>query len=389
MTSDLTQDEIDTVTETVVNSFNVSSEDVTTDVSYVASGTLDLSIPKGSTEEEIVDAVTQSIAELLNVHPRDVTVTSVDLTSGEVQYEVSSDSYANSEAIQLALENLSNDSIEDKIQETLPSTQVTSNTVSDDIEVDVSVIVDGSDAGNIGQANRDVYDELSQQGYDVDSDVAIVTSAPTKFPTFTTAIPSPAPSITGIVVTLTLSRTGDVLTTKEVDALQANLANDYGVDVDDVIIEPEYIISGSIQVDSFPEELSDDELATILQQDIADALGVHSKDVTVSVDSESGEVSYTVTSSDDSEAEEIQRTLETNTFLTNLNNEIADSLPTSVLSVDADDDIVMNLVVTVDASESTVDLDEITDQVETDFVDQGFDADSDSNPFKILFGIIS
>eukprot|EP00493_Phyllostaurus_siculus_P015204 UN15438 len=46
-------------------------------------------------------------------------------------------------------------------------------------------------------------------------------------------IPSAAPSITGIVVTLSVTRPGEVLTDEEISTFEEQLANDYGVDTED------------------------------------------------------------------------------------------------------------------------------------------------------------
>ena len=155
-TSELSPSEIDDITNSVVEAFNVSTGDVSTDVTYVATATLDLSIPEGTSEEEVVDAVTSTIAELLNVHPKDVTITSVNLETGEVEYEVASENFANAEIVQDALDELTESQIEDQIQETIPEATVTRNQVENEIEVDVAIIVDGSEAGNIGEAQNEV-----------------------------------------------------------------------------------------------------------------------------------------------------------------------------------------------------------------------------------------
>jgi uncharacterized membrane protein len=125
--------------------------------------------------------------------------------------------------------------------------------------------------------------------------------------------------------------------------------------------------------------MTDDEIEEILEQSIADTLGVHSKDVDVTIDPETGDVTYTVTKNDDTEAVDVQDALETQTFLDNLNNEISDSLPfATVDSVDANDDIEMDISVTIDATESTVDIEEANAQVISGFESDGFDGDSET-----------
>ena len=382
MTSDVSSDEITDMTTAVIDSFDVSSTDVTADVDYVTSGSLQISVDDDTSESEVLDAVASSLAELLNVHPRDVEVLSVDLDSGEVLYEISAESYDDATSIQSALDSLRPEEIQDVVRHELPSADVENVNVDSDIAVDVTIVVDGSEAGSIGEAKRDVETILNNQGYSVVTDVAIVTSDPTLSPTFTTLVPSPAPSITGIVVSLTLSTADEVFTADEVSSLGSQLAADYGVDVDDVTIEPTYTVTGSIDVDDIPEDVSESELEAVLEQSIADTLGVHSKDVTVTVDPSTGEVTYAVTSDSDVTATSIQETLESPVFEDALTEEITTAIPTAtVSSVTSNDEIEMELEVTIDASESTTDVEEANAQVVAEFENQGFSAESESKSF--------
>ena len=90
---------------------------------------------------------------------------------------------------------------------------------------------------------------LNNDGFDVTTDVAIVTARPTLSPSFTTTIPSASPSVTGIVVTLTLSRTDELLNVTEIENLESSLADQYGITRDDVTVDVSYIVNGVIQID--------------------------------------------------------------------------------------------------------------------------------------------
>eukprot|EP00493_Phyllostaurus_siculus_P022562 UN22896 len=149
--------------------------------------------------------MTSTLAEVLDTHPQDVTIVSVNLETGEIVYEISSETYEDANVMQNQLNTIQPEDMEDIIEQILPTSQIEEITVNDDIEIDVTIVVDGSESDNIGQAKRDVEQILDDQGFEVSIDVAIVTAAPSVSPTFTTLIPSPAPSITGIVVTLTLT----------------------------------------------------------------------------------------------------------------------------------------------------------------------------------------
>ena len=85
------------MTSTILDAFNVTENDITADVNYVASGSLQLEIEDGATEDEVADAVATSLAELLDVHPKDIVVTSVNLETGEVEYELVTDNYADTD----------------------------------------------------------------------------------------------------------------------------------------------------------------------------------------------------------------------------------------------------------------------------------------------------
>lgn len=368
--------------DTVVSEFRVFFDDaVTIEVDYVTSGVLHISLDDETSEKDIAETVTSSLAELLDIHQRYIAVTSVDLESGEVFYEISSPNYDDASEIRFNLEALELSDIENEMKISILSVEVESVDVNVDIKADVNIVVDGSVAGSIGESKRDVTDIFNDQGFDVTCDVAIVTSAPTALPTFATMVPSASPSITGIVVTLTLTKSEDILNANEIASLESELAENYGVDNGDVTIDAEYTVSGSMILDNIPDEISDSELEQILRESIADALGVSSRHVEVSVDSTTGEVSYSVKSDNDITATDLQEELTSLTFADDLTSEIAASLPNVVVaSITADDDIHMELqlVVIIDATESTTNIERTNAEIISEFEDQGFSTDSES-----------
>ena len=380
ITSELSEEDVANLTGTVADAFNVSKEeDVTHEVSYVTSGSLILDIPVGMEEYDVADAVTTSLATLLDVHSSDITLTSIDLESGLVEYEVASDSYSNASAVQSKMSSLTDTAIEDEIQKSLPSTDVEGSDVENEIEVDVTIVVDASDADDIGDAKAAVTDTFEDDGYSVTTDVAIVTSAPSVSPIFTSAIPTAAPSVTGIVVTLTLSSTEQTLNSSEITSLEVEIAEEYGVDADDVTVDATFTVSGSITLDDVPDDVSETELESILETSIADTLGVHDKAVDVSMDSTTGEVVYTITSDDITVVETATATLETETFVSELGDNLSTTLPeTSITFVTVDDDITMDVVVTVDATDSIADITETNSKIVEEFEDDGFSIDSES-----------
>lgn len=196
-----------------------------------------------------------------------------------------------------------------------------------------------------------------------------MTPRPSKSPSFTTFIPSSSPSITGLVVTLTLTSNDDTLDTT---GLESQLANEYGVEVDDVTIDTTYTVTGTIDI-NVDDDTADDQLERILQDTIADALGIHSSNVQVNIDPSTGDVTYAIVNDDDNIASAIQESLESLPFLEILNDGISDILPSaSVFEISSDDDIEMEVVITVDASESDIDVEDANNRIISEFEDEGF-----------------
>ena len=69
----------------------------------------------------------------------------------------------------------------------------------------------------------------------------------------------------------------------EVDEINYQLAEIYGVDVDDVEITVDYVTSGTLDV-ILPRDISESELIEALEGSISDVLGVHVKDVIVVIE---------------------------------------------------------------------------------------------------------
>jgi phenylpyruvate tautomerase PptA (4-oxalocrotonate tautomerase family) len=84
VTEPLSTAEVDEIIQQVYDIYDVEDEDVTHEVEYKVTATLDLEIPEGVSQEDVEEAVVNSIAEELGVHPKDVTILSVDMETGEV-----------------------------------------------------------------------------------------------------------------------------------------------------------------------------------------------------------------------------------------------------------------------------------------------------------------
>jgi len=379
VTSNLPSEEVANITDVAANAFNVSSDAINTYVSYVASGSLKLDLPEAVEESSVVEAVTQSLSSLLDVHESAISVTSVNTATGIIEYEVSFDNYASASAIQSTLDGLEDDTVEEAIQQFLPDTNVDSSDVESNIVVDITLVIDGSETESVGVAKEEMTESLQSDGYSVSSQVSIVTSSPSNLPTMTTFLPSASPSVSGIVVTITLSSVGS-LSKEELDIIESEIASDFDIDANDVVAEAVYTISGAMVVSEIDDDIAEEELANIFKESIADSLGVHISSVNVDIDRVTGEVAFTVTIDDIDLANETQETLSSSEFLQTVESEMSSSLPTEVriTTIAVDEDVLMNVVVTIDASESPRDVSEVSTEVVERYESNGFEVSSDS-----------
>lgn len=392
-TDDLTPEEISNLSALVMDAYNVTEEDISTEVIYSVTGELELdNIPDDVTSEELEDAVIESIAEELGVHPKDVEIESIDMDSGVVIYTVSSDNYNATDAVMDSMEELDISNVEDNLQDYIPGIEiVSSDLVSDDVVVSIEYVVDVSDPVtevDLNAAEDELIDNMIDSMTVSDVTVEIITAKPSVSPTFTTMIPTQQPSITGIVVVIEISKAGESLNTTELDDLTEEIAADYGVDPTSVDIEESYTFSGSLDIDDLPEDLSEDELEELLEQSIADSVGLHVMNVDVNVDSETGEVTYTITVDDESIAADTQAIMDSVDYVDTLNTEVVEtaselnlpeeSVPT-VSEVEVEEQIVMDLSITVDANESEEDVDDVTQSIVDQYEQDGYDTDSDMN----------
>ena len=117
VTADLTNDQIEEMTSEVIDSFNVNASDVTTDIGYISTGSMQISFDDETTETEIINAMTSTLAEVLDTHPQDVTIVSINLETGKVVYEISSETYEDANVMQNQLNTIQRKSLADAARE--------------------------------------------------------------------------------------------------------------------------------------------------------------------------------------------------------------------------------------------------------------------------------
>ena len=207
-----------------------------------------------------------------------------------------------------------------------------------------------------------------------------MTHAPTFVPSIdpTTSLPTSAPSITGSVAIIELSTTvTGSIPTAELGDLQQQSADAYGVDPEDVTVEVVYRTTGTIEVD-ISGDASIDELEESIEEEMATLLGVHEGSVEVTID-ENGIATYTITSDSAESAEEANEILSQPTSQFVLDDAISNKFDASISSVNVEDDIIADIIVTVDSSRAENNLQDAAQTLEDTFQGQGYTASAESN----------
>jgi hypothetical protein len=377
-TEDLSDEEILNMTILVSDGFEIDEEDVLLNIIYVTEGSIALIVPESTSDNDIIEAVTESLSSILDIHPSTFVVTSVDPSSGLVSYEIQSDSYVEASNVQSRLYNMTVADIESAIGDSLPGVQIEESSVLEDIEVQVVFTLDGSTTPSVKESKDRVADDLSDLGFEVVTNVAIVTRAPSSTPIVDTSIPSSSPSITGLVVTMVFSSTDRTLNETDLINLSDDVANAYGVEADDVHADAIFIISGDLDLSHIPDDLSSEDVVDILESEIADVLGIHSGNVDVHINEDTGDASYTVTVSSSDAANTIQDAIVSEDFVDELNAKVSDELlGVSIISVNTDGEVEMHVTVTIDATSAENDVDDVTTQIVEDFEQSGYSSFSE------------
>ena len=174
VSSELETSDLKDITIELADIYGVDVSDIETTVDYIASGTLDVTIPDGLSEDEAVEVLRESISNVLGVHPKDVVVT-ID-ENGAVDYSVSGANYDEVASVQMIADQ--NDfarRITDELKEDDSLMSVESSTVNPDLEIMVSTTVDTTDA-TVKDDPADSINELTEQYGFTDSTVQGTTS---------------------------------------------------------------------------------------------------------------------------------------------------------------------------------------------------------------------
>ena len=163
VTDEMSTEDLDAIASEIAEIYGVDAADVETSVDYVASGSLDVTIPDDVSEEDAIVALQESISDVLGVHPKDVVVTIDD--NGDVTYQVTGTTYDEAEAIQTAASQAEFASqVTSDLSENDSGVTVESATSDSDIEVVISSTIDTTDATGTADPSTAIEDLTQEFG---------------------------------------------------------------------------------------------------------------------------------------------------------------------------------------------------------------------------------
>lgn len=172
-----------------------------------------------------------------------------------------------------------------------------------------------------------------------------------------TTMPTAVPTISGWVSTVHAS----TVATSEMDQdtisdYASEIADYYGVEATDLTVSTNYETSGTISM-IIPEGVAESQLADTIIGTVADSLGIHPKNVHVTVDMKTGEVQFTIISDHFNDAAGVAFDLTNSQYQSEITNLIQDIIPDlSIQDVDILGDVKVAFEITIDANDAQNDL---------------------------------
>jgi len=353
--SPISESEVNDIVDSITGTYDVSESEVDIEVDYIVEGEITLDLTGLSvSEDELLDVVEQLIADYLGTH-----VANIDLAiddSGAITYLVHTSS------LDIALstaEELNAASFETSLSSTISEetgASVTEMSTSFDVTAEISAVVNlETSTINPLIAAESIESQFENQ-YNVDIEALVtITPAPTGVPTAspsaipTTPVPTGTPSITGRVVSIAMI--GAITSDVDADQIAATTADIYNIDFEGVTVAVSYSTSGSMNFTNL-ESLSESELETLvynLETLLAEQLGIHAKDVELTVDTETNAIMYTVYGDSYSNVQVLMSQLDV-TLANEISNTVANSgTGAEFITLSTTSEVIVEIGIAVDA----------------------------------------
>ena len=312
-TREVSPDDVNYIEGVIAEAYGVDIAEVSSVTEYATTGSMTVSVPETVSEEKAISEITESMSAALGVPVESITV-SLDVDSGEVTYTITSSSYDETVAIvedledPATVETFGAESDVVSFDSITPDARITAETI---------VILDADETTMSLVAAENYVEAVLGEEYSSTSEVTHVTSAPTGIPSFTPSmepssmLPSQSPSITGSVVFIEMTTiVTETLSDEDVQYIISLAEDSFGVYPGSVETEIAYEIKGSVSLSYDASEHSISEIEDSIENSMADSLGIHSGDVDVAFDPESGEFTYVISSTTANGAQALQESLQ-------------------------------------------------------------------------------
>lgn len=176
ITTDISVTDIIDITDEIAQIYGVDNNDFETTVSYITSGSLNITVSDDVNEDDVIESLQDAISSVLEVHPSDVIVSIDD--EGIATFSVSGSTFAEVSALQSIVEQEGfADFVSNHLEEHRSEVSVESSTSVDDIEVVVSATIDTTDA----TGTRDVDSAITELIREYDLTESVIESNNTDF----------------------------------------------------------------------------------------------------------------------------------------------------------------------------------------------------------------
>ena len=159
----LDNEDVVNITNEVAESYGVDEEDVTVEIVYQTTGSLNIIINGTTDEDALAEALEEEIASVLGIHESSVEVT---VENGTASYVITSATAEDaSESIETMGATNVSAIIQDSVEDDFP-VNIEDVVVEEDITAEIIVTVDTGDASeDLDDAALDVEDVLNSYGY--------------------------------------------------------------------------------------------------------------------------------------------------------------------------------------------------------------------------------
>ena len=344
----------------VADEYGVDARDVSMDVDYDVSGSFTVENADPSQSDVVEDTIRQSISKQTGIPVTDIDV-NYNSDTGEVEYTISSNSYDDSNAIKGNIENDSfTDTIEADLQSSDEDLDLSSAEINDEILANINIIIDVKDSNaDLSVATANLASELSADGFTLDKRDVITDAS-----------------------SLNLSKeVTDQYPEAEAHKLVQSVAEEYGVNTDDVLTDIDYEVSGSFTVENVdPAQVR--KVQDAIVNSISEQTGAPVSDIEVNYNSDTAVVEYTVKTDFYNDSNDIKENIDKDAFtdaiqirLQNIDSNIDVSSPQVNETIAADINII------VDTQDAAIDKNKATKTLEVEFSSDGFTVEADEGMF--------